>query len=141
MTCLGAKRSEFLMSAMGRKRTLARLGNERPLTGTGLNPGNDRDGRKADVATLPYQCVVPRTPGGFPKITGALNSNFGHFVHISMREAELLLCHSRLRPAKCRELGRSRLRLSLAQFYPVLLREGLRFTPAILKSAGSSAER
>ena len=38
-----------LMSAMGRKRTLARLGNERPLTGTGLNPGNDWDGRFSDV--------------------------------------------------------------------------------------------
>ena len=35
-----------LMSTLGRKRTLARLGNERPVTGTGLNPGNDRDGRK-----------------------------------------------------------------------------------------------
>ena len=37
---------------MGRKRTLARSGNERPLTDTGLYPGNDRDGRKADVPKL-----------------------------------------------------------------------------------------
>ena len=41
-----------LVSALGRKRTLARLGNERPLTGTGLNPGNDWDGRKADTALM-----------------------------------------------------------------------------------------
>ena len=42
----------LLMSVLGRKRTLAKSGNERPLTDTGLNPGNDRDGRKAAVRLM-----------------------------------------------------------------------------------------
>jgi len=48
----------LLMSALGRKRTLARLGNERPLTGTGLKPGNDRMGAKRPVGECPLWVAI-----------------------------------------------------------------------------------